>query len=51
MYCIYFICIVFIMCSVSFIVCVGLCVVLCLSVVYYLCYLCVASYCSTTATG
>jgi hypothetical protein len=33
---------VFIVCSVSFIVCV---------VLYDVCYLCVASYCSTTATG
>jgi hypothetical protein len=40
--------ILFIVCSVFFIVCVVLCAVFCLSVV---CYLCVASYCSTTATG
>jgi hypothetical protein len=40
--------IVFIVCSVSFIVCVVLCAVLCLSVV---CYLCVVSYCGSTATG
>jgi hypothetical protein len=38
-----YICIVFSVCSVSFIVCVVLCTV-CLSVV---CYLCVVSYCST----
>jgi hypothetical protein len=38
----------FIVRSVSFIVCVVVCAVFCLSVV---CYLCVASYCSTTATG
>jgi hypothetical protein len=37
-----------IVCSVSFIVCVVLCAMFCLSVV---CYLCVVSYCSTTATG
>jgi hypothetical protein len=36
------------LCSVSFIACVVLCSVFCLSVV---CYLCVVSYCSITATG
>jgi hypothetical protein len=48
------ICIVFVVCSVSFIVCVVLravfvsvwSVILC-----DVCYLCVVSYCSTTATG
>jgi hypothetical protein len=45
---------VFIVCSVSFIVCVVLCAVFCLSVVCYLCdvcYLCVVSYCSTLPPG
>jgi hypothetical protein len=39
---------------VSFIACVVLCAVFCLSVVCYLrdvCHLCIVSYCSTTATG
>jgi hypothetical protein len=48
------ICIVFSVCSVSFILCVVLCAVLCLSVVCYLCdvcYLCVVSSCSTLPPG
>jgi hypothetical protein len=40
--------IVFIACSVSFIVCVVLCAVFCLSV---MCYLCDVCYFSTIATG
>jgi hypothetical protein len=37
-------------CNVSFIICVALCAVFCLSVVWYV-YFCVVSYCSNTATG
>jgi hypothetical protein len=47
-------CVVLVECNVSFIVCVGLCDVFCLSVVCYFVwyvYLCVVSYCSKTATG
>jgi hypothetical protein len=48
------ICISFIVCSVSFIVCVVFVCCVCLSVVCYLCdvcYLCVVSYCSTLPPG
>jgi hypothetical protein len=44
------ICIVFIACSAPPFVCVAMYAVFCLSVVCYE-YLCVVSYCSTTATG
>jgi hypothetical protein len=47
-------CVVFIVSNVSFVTCVALCVVLCLSVVCYFgwyVYFCVVPCCSTTATG
>jgi hypothetical protein len=49
----YFICILFLVCSVSFIGCVVLCCVLFERDVLLrvMCYLCVVSYCITTATG
>jgi hypothetical protein len=54
--CNYFVIVVilFIVCSVSFIVCVDLCAMFCLRVVFYycdVCYVCVASYCIPLPPG